>query len=111
MPERESWHLSKGVPITLIIALLIQTSAIVWWAASMESNVEVNTRSIVSNGEGIEKLEVRVDLMRDESAKRAVQLGRIEANQRAIKATIEANQRATQATLDKMDRTLERITP
>lgn len=100
MAERESWHLSKGVPITLIIAILIQTSAIVWWAASMQSNVEVNSRSINANGSGIEKLETRIETMRADSARRDVQFGRIEANQQAMKAS-----------LGKVERALEKLTP
>lgn len=91
MAERESWHLNKGVPISLILALVIQAAAIVGTYYQMQSDIE-------HNGKSIEKLEVRVDTMRDESAKRDVQLGRIEANQRAIKAT-----------LDRVDRRLEEV--
>lgn len=89
MAEKESWHLSKGVPITLILALVVQAAAIIGTYYQMQSDIR-------HNGGSIEKLEERVDRMRDESARRDVQLGRIEANQLAIKATLE-----------RMDRKLE----
>lgn len=35
--ERESWHLDKRVPLALIVALLIQTGGMVWWAATIQA--------------------------------------------------------------------------
>lgn len=35
--EREHWHLDKRVPLALILALLIQTSGMVWWAATIQA--------------------------------------------------------------------------
>jgi uncharacterized coiled-coil protein SlyX len=37
----ESWHLDKRVPISLILVLLGQTVAIVWWASAVENRVAV----------------------------------------------------------------------
>ena len=35
------WHLDKRVPIALILALGLQTFGIVWWAATINSRVDV----------------------------------------------------------------------
>tara|TARA_R100001086_G_scaffold249570_1_gene189774 strand:- start:1433 stop:1783 length:351 start_codon:yes stop_codon:yes gene_type:complete len=37
--KKEEWHLNKGVPISLIFAIFVQTVGIVWWAASMDARV------------------------------------------------------------------------
>jgi uncharacterized coiled-coil protein SlyX len=39
--DNESWHLDKRVPISLILVLLGQTVAIVWWASAVENRVAV----------------------------------------------------------------------
>ena len=40
--KRESWHLSRGVPISLIGAIFFQTLAIGWWARGIEAQVAEN---------------------------------------------------------------------
>lgn len=40
-PNDAEWHLDKRVPIALIVTLLFQTGAALWWAASMNSRVHV----------------------------------------------------------------------
>jgi hypothetical protein len=37
---KESWHISKSIPIGFIIAVLAQTVAIIWGAAKLDSRVE-----------------------------------------------------------------------
>ena len=44
----DNWHLSKSVPLTLILGLLIQAAAIVWTVSTMTSDIEVNASKIVS---------------------------------------------------------------
>jgi hypothetical protein len=39
LAERESWHLDKRVPISLIATLVVQTGAIVWWASRLDIRV------------------------------------------------------------------------
>lgn len=36
---REPWHLDKRVPVALIFAILLQTGAGFWWAASINERV------------------------------------------------------------------------
>lgn len=39
MSSDNQWHLSKSVPITLILALVLQSCAAVWWASSIDNKV------------------------------------------------------------------------
>lgn len=42
----EPWHWDKRVPIALILAILGQTVAAVWWAASLAAQVTDHTRRV-----------------------------------------------------------------
>lgn len=44
--QREPWHLDKRVPIALIATVLVQTTSIIWWAATMTSRVESVEREV-----------------------------------------------------------------
>jgi uncharacterized coiled-coil protein SlyX len=45
-PAKEPWHLDRKVPLALILALLLQTAGMVWWAASLSSKVAEHTADI-----------------------------------------------------------------
>jgi ACT domain-containing protein len=45
----EQWHLSKSVPITLIMGLLIQAVAIVWTVSTMSAGIAENKDDILRN--------------------------------------------------------------
>jgi TolA-binding protein len=66
-----SWHLDKRVPISLILALLVQTAGMVWWAASLSGRVDVNARDIRTT-------QSEMGVLRNSAQTQAVQLGRIE---------------------------------
>ena len=36
-----NWRIDKQIPIAVIVAMLMQTGAIIWWAAHMDSRVMV----------------------------------------------------------------------
>lgn len=44
----DEWHLDKNVPIGLILALLVQTAGMVWWSASLNSQVGEHERRLLS---------------------------------------------------------------
>lgn len=44
----EPWHLDKKVPLALILALIVQTAGMVWWAASLSSRVQQHTGEITT---------------------------------------------------------------
>jgi len=37
----QSWHLAKEVPITLIVTVILQTIAVVWFFADMKKDIEL----------------------------------------------------------------------
>ena len=78
----ESWHLSKSVPITFILAIVGQTVALVWYVSTLDAAVESNSRDIVRNETRIETLEKTVQ-------QQAVTLARIDANLEAIRNIVE----------------------
>ena len=82
--ERDSWHLSKSVPLTFIIAIVAQTVALVWYVSSLDNAVENNTRSIVRH-------EVRLDSLDKVVQSQAVTLARMDENIKAIREHLERN--------------------
>jgi hypothetical protein len=80
---KESWHLSKQVPIALIIGLLVQTFTVFMWSGKMEARMEHAERQIgVLNQNDI--------TMRDNAARLTEALARVEER---IGAQIEAMRR------------------
>jgi septal ring factor EnvC (AmiA/AmiB activator) len=80
--QNNSWHLSKSVPVSLIVALVLQAAAIVWTVSQMQSNIEANAMSIVKIETRTEKLELAVQ-------GQAVALARIDENIKAIRMSVE----------------------
>lgn len=46
LPRYEYWHLSKAIPISLIIGLLGQIFLFGWWAATMDIKIHNNYEAI-----------------------------------------------------------------
>jgi CII-binding regulator of phage lambda lysogenization HflD len=76
------WHLSKSVPLTFIMAIVGQTIALVWFVASLDSEIESNTRELVRHETRLIALEASVQAQ-------AVAMGRIDENIKAIKNMME----------------------
>jgi CII-binding regulator of phage lambda lysogenization HflD len=83
----DSWHLSKSVPISFILAILMQTIALVWYVSSLDSNVEANTREIARH-------ELRLMELEKLTQSQAVMLGRIDENINSIRKSVEAMMRS-----------------
>ena len=80
--QNNSWHLSKSVPVSLIVALVLQAAAIVWTVSQMQSSITANANSIVRIEIRTEKLELAVQ-------GQAVALARIDENIKAIRMSVE----------------------
>jgi len=80
--NNNSWHLSKSVPVSLILALVIQAAAIVWTVSQMQSSIAANASSILKIETRTEKLELAVQ-------GQAVALARIDENIKAIRMSVE----------------------
>lgn len=81
-PDSTDWHLSKSVPITLIIGLITQGAAIVWTVSMMMSDIE-------SNREGLVELKMRATNLEESVHEQAVSMARIDENIKAIREAVE----------------------
>jgi len=79
------WHLSKSVPVTFILAIIAQTIALIWFVATLRSDVDMNQQQILRH-------EVRIETVEDIVQNQAVMLARIDENLKAIRDAIERNQ-------------------
>jgi hypothetical protein len=60
------WHLDKKVPVALIVTIAFQTTAIVWWAASVSQRVDAlerNAMAAIPRLESVIRLETKVDFV------------------------------------------------
>jgi len=80
--NEKDWHLSKSIPLSFIVAIMAQTIAIVWFVASLNSDIQTNTRELVRHETRLIALEVSVQAQ-------AVAMGRIDENIKAIKTMME----------------------
>jgi hypothetical protein len=78
----DGWHLSKSVPLTLVLAVVGQTAGLVWYVSSLDASVITNAREIARH-------EVRIVEIEKTSQLQAVMLGRIDENIKAIRMVIE----------------------
>ena len=78
----DSWHLSKSVPISFILAIVGQTVALVWYVSSLDNNIKNNQRELIRHETRIESLEKVVQ-------SQAVTLGRMDENIKAIRNSVE----------------------
>ena len=79
-----SWHLSKSVPLTLIIAIIGQTIALVWYVSSLDSNVETNMKDIARH-------EIRLEKLEETTKELSILNARIDENIKAIREMMETN--------------------
>lgn len=79
----DNWHLSKSVPISFILAIIAQTTALVWFVASMSNGIDNNAKEIVRHDTRIKSLE---SIVQDQ----AVTMARIDENIKAIRQMMEA---------------------
>jgi len=83
MSDQESWHLSKSVPITFIMAVAVQTFLLVAYISNMNAAMEVNTRDIARH-------EIRIATLERTTQQQAITLGRIDENIKAIRDMVDA---------------------
>lgn len=81
----ESWHLSKSIPATFLVAIVAQTVGLVWYVSTLDASVATNAREIARH-------EVRIIEIEKTSQLQAVMLGRIDENIKAIRMVIEKRQ-------------------
>ena len=82
MSDQDSWHLSKSVPVTFIVAIILQTAALVWYVSTLDSAIKQNQKDILRN-------ETRLDTVERIVQNQAVTLGRMDENIKAIRDNVE----------------------
>jgi molecular chaperone GrpE (heat shock protein) len=85
--NREHWHLSKSVPVSIIIVLVLQFAGFVGTFATLKSDV---TRAQAD----IERLDRQVDIMRTSSQEQAQRLARIEERLLGVQGSLDRLVRA-----------------
>lgn len=80
--NKEHWHLSKSVPISIIGAVIVQTVTIVWFIAQLNANVQMNTRDLMRH-------ETRIDALETSVQAQAVSIARMDENIQAIRDMVE----------------------
>jgi len=48
-----SWKVDKHIPLALMLTIVLQTVSIVWFAAKMDSRIEVNQKAVMVNQQSI----------------------------------------------------------
>lgn len=86
MDKDTEWHLSKTVPVTLVIAIICQTVALVWYVSSLDNSVKNNAREILRH-------EVRIDTLDKVVQSQALTLARIDENIKSIRIMMEDTRR------------------
>lgn len=82
-PPQQYWHVSKSVPIAVLVSLGVQAGAWIWYASAMQAQITINTNNI-------DKLERKFVTLESASNAQAVQLGRIEEGIKGINAQLSA---------------------
>lgn len=82
----EPWHLSKSVPLSIILAVIAQTVTLVWFIAGLDASVTQNTRDLARHEARLEVLETIVQ-------GQAISIARMDANIQAIREIVEQNRK------------------
>jgi len=80
--QTDSWHLSKSVPISFILAIILQTFGIIWYVSGLNSTVDVNVRDIARH-------EIRIAEIEKTQQELALMNARIDENIKAIRDMME----------------------
>lgn len=46
--KKELWHFEKGIPLSIVVMVIAQTIAAVWWVGGLSKQMEENTKRISS---------------------------------------------------------------
>lgn len=89
----ESWHLSKGVPISFLLGILAQTVALAVYINTIDNNVKFNKTEIdrveQKSDLSVSKLEDRADRLEVVVQSQAVTMARMDENIKAIRDAVE----------------------
>jgi hypothetical protein len=79
MADKESWHLSKSVPISLIFAIFIQTAGVFWWASGVDAKVAGLMKANSTHSEGRRRVWNRINAIEAQQGTIGNDLARLDA--------------------------------
>lgn len=79
----DEWHLSKSVPISIIVGFIMQFAGFIWWTSNLDSRVSTNSTEIV-------RLESRTKGLEEIVQSQAVTLARMDENIKSIRVILES---------------------
>jgi|TARA_R110002126_G_scaffold30804_1_gene100164 hypothetical protein len=82
MANQDAWHVSKSVPVTLLLGLGTQAAAIVWTVSTMQADIQRNTQDLISFTSRMVKVEEMVQTQ-------AISMARIDENIQHIRGAVE----------------------
>ena len=82
MANQDAWHVSKSVPVTLLLGLGTQAAAIVWTESTMQADIQRNTQDLISFTSRMVKVEEMVQTQ-------AISMARIDENIQHIRGAVE----------------------
>lgn len=73
------WHLDKRVPITLIVAILIQSAAAIWWVSTYSTKTDQRLKHVEEQLRMVSGSQSRIARLEQSADSQSAALIRIEA--------------------------------
>ena len=76
----QKWTIDKHIPVALIFAMMMQTFAVIWWAAQLETRVNVLENQLTQNTmliDRVSRVEEKVSSLREASLRIEQKLDRM----------------------------------
>jgi hypothetical protein len=80
--QKEDWHLSKAIPISFIMALILQFIALVVYMSNMNNDIIVNAKEIARH-------EIEIYELQKSATEQAIMMARMDENLQAIRDMVE----------------------
>jgi len=93
-PASEGWHLDKRVPVALIITIMMQTIAAVWWAASLSARVDALERDWARFSDVVSRLRTQEDRAARVDVRLEALYGRLDRIETKLDALLERKRQA-----------------
>ena len=90
--QKTHWHLDKRVPVTIIVALILQTLAFVYLGTTWKNSIDHRIEVLEKDGATRAALELRLDVIR---ASQADRLTALETKFDFIQQSLQRIERAT----------------
>lgn len=87
---KERWHVGKEIPLAVVMTMILQAVAIVWFAAQMDNQIDINKASIARNNSAWIKADAEIDDLYDAISEQNVLNARLEVTMLNINKTLES---------------------